>query len=289
MMLAAAYFDESTDESDTGYCYTVAGWFGAQDDVAILEMKWKDLLRKYDMAYFKASEVEYCTGQLRKYRENPDAPAGPLTQKEKDFKNHVKKEFVDLICDDRYLIGCSATILLRDWEQFKLDEPALSLQLPTTYNLAYQMMLMVAGYSIYELNKSCAASQRSLVRPILDSNEQLEPQFMQAFPVWAQKNPKSSRFMLDPLYEDERTYLCLQAADCLAYEARRFVAGYTNDSDNYQVRVAMQRMGEKCNHAYLLNYKMIRILASAQPKPDVIPIPSKVTSRPTRQRKLGKE
>lgn len=286
MMLTAAYFDESTDESDTGYCYTVAGWMGALDDAAILDMKWKDLLAKYEMAYFKASEVEYCAGELRKYRENPDGPSGPLTQKEKDFKNQVKTEFVDLICKARYLVGNSVTILLRDWEQFKLDEPELSLQLPTVYNLSYQMMLMEAGLSIADHNEQSSSRNQALVRPVLDSHEQLEPAFMQAYPVWVEKNPRSSRFMLEPRYEDDTLYRCLQAADCLAYEARRFVTGIKYSPEDFRIRVAMERMEEQCNHIYLLDYKTIHKLASAQPQPDVIPIKPKITNRPTRQRKL---
>jgi hypothetical protein len=287
MMLTAAYFDESTGESDAGYCYTVAGWMGAQDDAAILEMKWQDLLNKYGMDYFKSSEVEYCMGELRKYREDPKRPSLALTQKEKDFKNKVKEEFVDLICSDRYLVGVSVTVLLRDWEQFKINEPSLATCLPTVYNLCYQLMLMESGLSIAEHNSIAPNWEHALVRPILDSHEEHEPSFMHAFPEWARKNPKSSRYLLPPLYESDRTYLCLQAADCLAYEARRFVAGYTNDSENYQIRIAMGRMQEKCSHMYLLDYATIRKLASVQPKADVIPVTPKITNRPTRQRKLG--
>jgi Protein of unknown function (DUF3800) len=285
MMLTAAYFDESTDESDAGYCYTVAGWLTALDDGAILCMKWKDLLNKYGMKYFKASEVEYCAGELRKFRERP-GNGGPLTQKDKDFKNQVKTEFVDLICESPYLVGNSVTILLRDWKQFKLDEPELALQLPTVYNLAYQTVLMEVGLSIHDYNDSRSAKDKVLIRPVIDSHEQLEPQFMHAYPVWAEKNPRSSVFTLPPFYEDEQEYRCLQAADCLAYEVRRFVTGYINDSDTPKVRVAMERMGEKCNHMYLLDYETIRKLASVQPQPDVIPFPPRKTNRPTRQRKL---
>ena len=92
--------------------------------------------------------------------------------------------------------------------------------------------------------------------------------------------------MLEPRFECDQKYACLQAADCLAYEARRFVMGNTYSSDDFKIRVAMGRMRELCNHIYLLDYKTIQMLANCQPEPDVIAIAPKVTNRPTRQRKL---
>ncbi len=240
------------------------------------------------MEYFKASEVEYCAGQLRKYREDPTDPGKPLTQKEKDFKNQVKTEFVDLICNARYLIGNSVTLLLGDWERFKIEEPVLAAKLPSPYCLTYQMMLMECGLSVDQHNSISPPRNQIEMRPVLDSHEEFEPLFMEAFPDWVRKNPRSSRYMLPPSYEDDKVYRCLQAADCLAYEARRFVAAYVNDSDNMKIRVAMGRMQEKCDRMYLLNYKSLYALASAQPISDVIPIAPKIdnkTNRPTRQRK----
>jgi len=236
MMLTAAYFDESTDDSEMGHCYTVAGYLGNLCDAATLDMRWKDLLDKYQMAYFKASEVEYCAGELRKYREASGTEK--LTQKDKDFKNKVKTEFVDLICDMPDLTGISATILLQDWNRFKVDEPELFAKLPSLYNLSYKLMLMEAGLLIGEHNANplVPKEQHALIRPVIDSHEEYEPAFMSSYPVWCKKNPNSARFMLPPFFESDQTYRCLQAADCLAYEARRLVAGHKYAGEGYQIR-----------------------------------------------------
>lgn len=288
MMLAAAYFDESTDESAEGHCYTVAGYVGAQDDAAILEMKWKDLLVKYGIAYFKASEVEYCAGELQKFRQHPDRK-GPMSPADKAFRDQVKTDFVNLLCDDRYLVGISATILLKDWELFALDEPKKAARLPTVYNLAYQLMLGEAGSMASEHNSVASYRNQLQLRPILDSHEEHEPRFMQAYPVFCEKNPNDSRYLLPPFYESDQDYLCLQAADLLAYESRKLVSGFTysSDPDNYTMRVAMRRLLAKNRVTYRIGYDNLQGLVDAQSDRDIdistiVPMRS---NRPTRQRK----
>jgi hypothetical protein len=55
MTMAVGYFDESADGTQS-VCYTVAGFIGSNEATAILELRWRDILNKYNLKYFKASE-----------------------------------------------------------------------------------------------------------------------------------------------------------------------------------------------------------------------------------------
>ena len=55
--LAGGYFDESFDEFEDA-TFTIAGLVGNGFDALVLDLRWKDLLQKYNLKYFKASEIE---------------------------------------------------------------------------------------------------------------------------------------------------------------------------------------------------------------------------------------
>ncbi len=69
MWHAAAYFDES-DDNDRAYA--VAGFLAHQHDCVHLDLAWRDrILEKYELEYFKASELNAGTRQFAKFRDNP--------------------------------------------------------------------------------------------------------------------------------------------------------------------------------------------------------------------------
>jgi hypothetical protein len=61
MWQMAGYYDES-DDNDRAYA--VAGFMGHQHDCVHLDMAWKErILDKYDLKYFKASELNSGKGE----------------------------------------------------------------------------------------------------------------------------------------------------------------------------------------------------------------------------------
>jgi len=80
----AGYYDES-DDFNCGYA--VAGFLGHQHDCVHLDLAWRDkILDKYDLEYFKASELNTGKGQFAKFRDNPNGDLNaPFSPREKNF------------------------------------------------------------------------------------------------------------------------------------------------------------------------------------------------------------
>ena len=85
--------------------------------------------------------------------------------------------------------------------------------------------------------------------------------------------------MLAPIYEREQDYPCIQAADCLAYESRRFVDAATSDVPPDSPRRAFLRLMEHVRTAFYLDYDALKRLAALQPQPDVLPVEPTIDNR----------
>ncbi len=109
----AAYFDESDDNKQA---YGVGGLLGNQHGCVHLEWTWqRDVLDKYDLKYFKASELEYGLGEFRKLRDNPDSPNALFSKREKALFREIKTKTVDLFLNAEFLIGFGAVVVLPDY------------------------------------------------------------------------------------------------------------------------------------------------------------------------------
>jgi hypothetical protein len=267
MWLAAGYFDESTDEFEDR-CFTVAGFIGPHFAGLSLDMKWKDRLEEWNLDYFKASEIEGGFGQFAQYRDDPNALTKPLSAREKDLIKAIKTSFVDLICDEDEMTGIGAVLLLRDYQVFKLQEPKLAAKLPNPYTLCGQFVMMEAGFEMLACNERYPTRLQGLMRPVFDSHEDYSFKFQHGFDSFCKKNPTCSQFLLPPIYEDDQTYHCLQAADCLAYEARRLVDNALFDPKRPE-RVAMARLRQTVSKIYFIKYDGLKLIAEKQ-RPDFI-------------------
>ena len=69
MWHVAGYYDES-DDNDRAYA--IAGFVGHQQDCVGLDIAWREkILKKWDIEYFKASELNAGRGQFAKFRDDP--------------------------------------------------------------------------------------------------------------------------------------------------------------------------------------------------------------------------
>ena len=275
MPLAAGYFDESSDEGIEDRSYCVAGFVGNGAAALELDMRWGDLLEQFDLDYFKSSEIEFGFGQFAKHRENPLKLTDPLTGSEKALIREIKTAFIDLICDCEEMIGIGCVLLIRDYELLRSESPHAAKVLPLPYVLCANLALLEAGNMANEAN--AINSYATVVRPIFDSHREHGPRFLAAFDSYRRNNPISARYLLPPHYEVEQKYRCLQAADCLAYEARRLLIRDEYEP-NRQVRIAMTRPSEQVGKIYKLDYDSLKIIVDAQ-TPDRIPIEPAITRR----------
>jgi len=253
MFLFAGYFDEGSDEDSTAECYTVAGYIGPPHSALSIDLRWKDVLTRFNLEYYKASEIASGWGQFKQHRQNL---SGPLTDNDRKLQREIKNAFLDVICEEEGMRGISASALIQDWNAFRNQEPELRKRLHGNLDtLCGQLMLMEAGLTQYAHNIQSSPQLTGVMRPIFDSHYEYEPVFRAAFPSYVAKNPKSSRYLLPPVYESEKDYRCLQAADLLCSEVRRSVAAHFREP-GYELKVPMKRLLERQAKMYVLNYEV---------------------------------
>lgn len=270
-MLIGGYFDESSDSDVQNLCYSVCGYVA--DGLSALELSflWSDLLKKHNLNYFKASEIEYGFGQFAQYREDPTNLNAALTQREKEKIVEIKTDFIDAICKCN-VYGIGTVLLLRDYEILMAENLKAQRHIPAPWYLCSTFTMMAAGMLMNDANRRHPPERTGCLRPIFDWQEEYKGKFLESFPNFCRKNPISSKSLLPPHFEMEEDYKCLQAADCLAYEARKmlFWVEY-EENPNRPIRKAMQRLQGRMYKIYKLNYEGLNVIANGQ-KDDEIPI-----------------
>jgi hypothetical protein len=264
--LVAGYFDESTDVDTQGFCYTVAGFVAAQDASVVLELRWRDLLTEYELDYFKASELNAGLGQFQKFRDTPDATEWrPFSKREKGVFLAIKTRFTDVIAGCRGLHGIGATVILPDYVRLLETYENAKNCVPLPYYLCQGMVLMHAGMMMQKTNET-RHSDKVFLRPIFDSHEQYSGQAKLGFDDFCAKNPRPAQYLLPLHYEREQDYLTLQAADNLAFEARKVLFNEENNPHLPQ-RVSMARIKEKSDSTvqiYRFDYKALKVFMDLQ-------------------------
>ncbi len=270
MLVAAAFFDESTDENIGARCYTVAGFLGPLEECLRLDCAWADFLKRTGVKYFKTSQCEYGFGEFAQFRDDPNDLSRPFSKREKDLFTGIKISAVDVIMAHPEMYGVGSVLLLPDYHRLTQEYERAAKVLPRPYYLCSTLTLMESGQMMNKLNAKSEPDARGYLRPIFDSHEEYSGSMKLGFDGFCLKNPLSSKYLLSPHYEDDKDYLCLQAADVLAYESRRTLVGlqYENRAENK----AMARLKKKIYRLYKMDYAALRVIADAQETPDVIPI-----------------
>src|SRR5947207_771870 len=98
MWHVAGYYDES-DDFERGYA--VAGFLGHQLDCVHLHWAWREkILNKYELKYFKASELNCGKGEFAKFRDHPKGDLdAKFSQREKSFFDRIKIDSIDVILE----------------------------------------------------------------------------------------------------------------------------------------------------------------------------------------------
>jgi hypothetical protein len=261
MTLAVGFFDESADGTQS-ICYTVAGFVGSNEATAILELRWRDLLTQFNLKYFKASELHAGDGEFKQFRDDPKGdPKIRHTDEERRKLGEIKRAFTDVIlkCDGVYGIG--AAMMLRDCERIKQEYPDLKTFQQPPYYLCVQNVLVEVGTLVAIENRGRSDIDKGWIRPIFDSHEEYGPRLREGYEAIRQKNPISQTYVLPPCYENDQTYLGLQAADNLAFEIRQYATGR---QENRTERVPLTMLRPRVRMAYDLSYPALKLIAENQ-------------------------
>jgi hypothetical protein len=264
MWLVAGFFDESTDEDSGGTCYTVAGFIGPQLVTATLELRWRDVLNRYELKYFKASELSAGTGQFQKFRDDPtNYKWRPFSEREKEIFKQVKTDFTDVIvgCGEG-LYGVGAVVILPDLERLRAEHKNAR-ALPTPYFICANMCMVEAGLEMAAQNVGHKGDDLCWLRPIFDSHEDYSGLVKQQWDTFSLKNPNAAKYLLPPHYEKDEDYLTLQAADNLAFEARKLIF---TQRQQMRPREAMRRLVQNRNILRIakFDYDALKMTADAQ-------------------------
>ncbi len=267
-MIYGLYYDESDEYPG----FAVAGYAGAYDTWMHLDWKWRCLLKKWHLDYFKASECENLLEQFAQYRDNPSDVKSPLKPHEFDKVKEIKTDFVDAICkhsDD--LQGYGAVVVVKDFQRIiSEDASAKRLFMDKPYYICFQLCLVAAAMPAWAVNTKRHGDDRVLVRPYFDFHDEYSHLAPALFNKFRKKNKRSADVLLPPSYDDDRESSPLQVADNLAYEARKHLTRKITKGDDF-MRTAMRRLRPFVYRIYKLDYDALKLIVARQ-KPDSIPI-----------------
>jgi hypothetical protein len=261
------------DESDEKPGFSVAGYSAPYETWVHLDWKWQCLLKKWKLAYFKASECENLLGEFAQYRDNPTDLASPLKANERDKLIEIKTEFVDAICkhgDD--LHGYGAVVILDDFEKIiSEDAEAKRIFMDKPYYICLQLCLVAAAMPARDHNLQHPNREEHVyIKPIFDSHKDYSDLAKLTFDKFLKKNPRSAEVLLPLDYEDDKLVSALQVADNLAYEARKHLTRQIVKGDDY-IRKPMERFRPFIYRIYRLDYQALKLIVARQ-DPDYIPI-----------------
>jgi len=276
MWLVAGFFDES---EYLDQAYVVAGFMGNQHDCVHLDLQWRErILKKYELDYFKASELNSGKGQFAKFRDDPKNLDALFSQREKDLFLQIKTASIDVIVEHDLIEGFGAVVMMPDYARIVEEYRVMHKTVPAPYFFCSQLCMMQAGLNMNEINATLPPFRRGEIRPIFDSHEQYSGRAKQSFDEFARKNPICSKNLLPPHFEKEQDYLTLQAADNLAYECGRLLISQEWETQIPE-RKAMTRLKKRVQKVFKLNYEAMKIIIESN-NPDVIPIRAEIDNPP---------
>jgi hypothetical protein len=268
-MMYGAYFDES----DQSPGFSLAGFSASYDTWLHLRWRWDELLKKWNISCFKASECENLLEEFAQYRAPQSLKGSRLNDREFKQMVEIKTDFIDAICkhgDD--LQGYGAVVVVKDFERIiSEDATALRYLRDKPYYVCFQLCLVAAGRPAWDTNLTRSAADRVHIRPMFDSHDEYSDLAVSLYDDFKAKNPKSSEFMLPPRFDDDRFTSPIQVADNLAYEVRKLLTQKIQNPSDTRTRKSLKRLRPFIYRVYKLDYNALKLIVARQPI-DSVPV-----------------
>lgn len=270
LVLCGAYFGEGHEKPGfaiAGYSAAIAAWWH-------LDCHWQELLKRWKLKYFKASECENGLAEFAQYRDDPADLKSPLKPHERERLRKAKIEFIDAICEHHHVLqGYGAAIVTEDFERIMGEDPvARGIFLDKPYYLGAQLCLVAAAMLVRDVNTLRTGNDKIEVRPVFGAHEERNGIAKTVFENFAIKNPRSAEVLLAPQYGDHRTDSWLQVADTLAYEIRKQLTPSAKNPSADYMRVSLRSLLPALHRVFRLNCRNVKQIISNH-SPDSIPIP----------------
>ena len=250
-----AYFDESWDQTQKKIL-VIAGIMGLWEQWDKIEWRWRELLDKYNIAYYRANEAEGAYGQFEKspYR----TPGVPLTAEQFKLLQEVKDEFFNILTFGR-ISGAAIGVPIHAFNQVA-DTPQKQAQFGNTpyYICGHTLML-----SMLTALKTMRARDLMVFR--FDRQNDFDAEMKKVHDHLQLPACEFHSQVGSICFEDKKKYLPLQVADTLAYECRKHLEKLITDP-NALPRPELKRLMDEgkifqislCEktflEAYLTNY-----------------------------------
>jgi hypothetical protein len=209
-----SYFDESCDQHQEKI-FVVGGMLGLYEQWSKIEWRWRELLDKYGIAYYRASEAEFARGQFNK---EPYRTVGTDTTPE-------QYELLRVVRDDFFRITTSGTVsglaigipitLFR--EAANTPERLEKFGGTPYYLCGHTAMLEMLKAVKYVLRS------KDLVTFTFDRQQEFEKEMKKVHIYLQTKECEFHSQVGSVRFEDKKVVVPLQVADTLVYESRKYL------------------------------------------------------------------
>lgn len=252
-MILAAYFDESSDS----YCFSVSGYVAGYATWVDFDWRWRDVLRKWNIKYFKSSECETLVGEFLKYRTDPQHPRAPMAKEDKDTARRARTDFTDVICQlQNSLCGIGTVVIKNDFERIISEsEKARFIFGCEPYFMGLQVCLTRMVTRLEKDNGPMVG--KHYIKPIFDTHEEFSGRAKVLYDKFKGKNPNVAAVLLPLSYDDDLETTALQASDFLTYEVRKYLLG--EDVEKRPPRISLERISptiyaiDRLDYAHLVD------------------------------------
>jgi hypothetical protein len=207
-----AYFDESWDQHQKKIL-VIACMFGRYEEWRKIEWPWKDLLSKYDLKYYRASEAEFARGEFDK--EPFRTKDLPTTPEQYRLLQEIRAEFFEVITRG-HVFGLAFGVPLELFYQVA-DTPEKLDRFGGTpyYHCATDVLLRL----VIALKETVRLKE--LVAFVFDRQKEFEAEMVRLHGMMCDPDFPLHHQMGSITFADKKTFIPLQVTDTLGYEVRK--------------------------------------------------------------------
>jgi hypothetical protein len=227
-----AYFDESWDGKQEKIL-VIAGMMGLWEQWNKIEWRWRGLLDKYKIEYYRATEAETANGQFDKppYR----TPGVSVTAEQFKLLKEVKDEFFDILRVAR-ITGVAIGVPIQLFKEVADTPDKLAKFGKTEYYICGHTAMLVL---LDELKRE--HRYKDLVVFRFDRQKDFDAEMTRVHDYLKSPACEFRSQVGSICFEDKKKYLPLQVADTLAYECRKYLEKKIDD-ENAIPRPELQRL-----------------------------------------------
>jgi Protein of unknown function (DUF3800) len=209
-----SYFDESWDQHQEKIL-VVGGMLGLYEQWSKIEWRWTELLDKYGIAYYRASEAEFARGQFNK---EPYRTVGTdTTPQQYDLLRAVREDFFRITTSGT-VSGLAIGIPVALFREVADTPERLEKFGGTPYYLC-------GHTAVLEMLKAVKYVLRSkdIVTFTFDRQQEHEKEMKKVHAHLQTKECEFHSQVGSIKFEDKKLFIPLQAADTLVYESRKYL------------------------------------------------------------------